>query len=762
MKNDREFDEYLNHLDSKDQQRLNAYMDNLDLEDNPQLDAYLDQLEEQQNAGTQYDQWIRVQPSNGQNMDAALSYGQGADTQPADVQSYGQENGLNPSVDGAAAGGQNSSVSSPYEQGSVNLRSYIELEPEIESFQDYTTARMQPVNPEDYGVEQSTTSDTQALTSAGQSGADYSTRLSDDEMDLLQVSLLDTNYETPMDTLRYKDMDSKGNHKKDRESRTSGGDLSGQRLQKKQNTGDFGDDIFYIDNAKKTSKAPVIAAVIVILLMIGGGAFAAYHFTDGFDFIKKQEPATEITTELKATTEEVTTEEATTEEQPGPYATVDYILHDPHATDSTIVFDSNPYSLKNPPEEWPVIRNDNGDIRDATQEELYPVIDLTAVEGSLNYTNPDPSNPLETQQMYSRYMVLVDLSDDSIVAKRDSDVVVNPASMTKILTVLTAADLIEDLDDTFVMTSDAIQYAYDHDCSAVGFLAGEKVTVRDLIYGTIVCSGADAAVGLAQYCCGSQDAFVEKMNEKAEELGISDTAHFTNVVGVYDENLHCTMEDMAVILSTAVQNELLYDVLNTRIYQTTADPTILPEEVRKELGIEVEDTSTTGDEEGQAEDGGNEAEGQSDGSSDAPGAAEGADGTQTDGQNDGQSGDSAEVTDGQGEAAGADGQTDGTADNAGQPEGTEEATTEEIDPGVLLVATEGIQISNWFMRRIEDKDTGGEVLGAKTGFVNAAGFCCASYYRSNSGKEYICVTGDAYSSWRCIYDHVGIYRSLAK
>ena len=299
------------------------------------------------------------------------------------------------------------------------------------------------------------------------------------------------------------------------------------------------------------------------------------------------------------------------------------------------------------------------------------------------------------------------MSDDSIIAKRDSDVVVNPASMTKILTVLTAADLIEDLDDTFVMTDEAIKYAYDNDGSAVGFLVGEKVTVRDLIYGTIVCSGADAAVGLAQYCCGSHEAFVEKMNDKAKELGISETAHFTNVVGMYDENLHCTMEDMAIILSTAMQNDLLKEVLNARTYQTTPDPTVLPDDVRKELGISVSDD---GDETEPIE----------------------------------------SVTTEASEEA-------GDHDNAE----TSEATTEEIDPGVLLIATDGIQISNWFMRRIEDKDTGGEVLGAKTGYVSAAGFCCASYYRSASGKEYVCVTGDTYSSWRCIYDHVGIYRSLA-
>ena len=56
------------------------------------------------------------------------------------------------------------------------------------------------------------------------------------------------------------------------------------------------------------------------------------------------------------------------------------------------------------------------------------------------------------------------------------------------------------------------------------------------MYGTILPSGAEAAVGLSIYVAGSQEAFVEMMNGKLEELGLSGSAHFTNCVGVYDEN----------------------------------------------------------------------------------------------------------------------------------------------------------------------------------------------------------------------------------
>jgi D-alanyl-D-alanine carboxypeptidase (penicillin-binding protein 5/6) len=73
---------------------------------------------------------------------------------------------------------------------------------------------------------------------------------------------------------------------------------------------------------------------------------------------------------------------------------------------------------------------------------------------------------------------------------------------------------------------------------------------------------------------------------------------------------------------------------------------------------------------------------------------------------------------------------------------------------------EGLLISNWFLRRIEDQDTPGEVLCAKTGYVAQSGSCAASLAMDGAGKEYICVTAGSTSSWRCIYDHVDIYNAF--
>ena len=290
------------------------------------------------------------------------------------------------------------------------------------------------------------------------------------------------------------------------------------------------------------------------------------------------------------------------------------------------------------------------DTAEEEQEEEPAVNPDIPFASGYTFEGADSAAAVNAETVLSTYALLVDLDNNTVVAQRNANDRMIPASMTKILTVLVAAEHVTDLYDTFTITREITDYSYSNDCSAVGFGDGETVTVRDLLYGTVLPSGADAAAGLAFYVSGSLEGFVDLMNEKLDELGLSDTAHFTNCVGLYDENHYCTPYDMAVILKAAVENELCREVLSAHTYTTS--PT-------------------------------------------------------------------------------------------------------EQHP-------EGITISNWFLRRIEDKETNGEVVCAKTGYVAQSGSCAASYEVTDSGKHYICVTADTYSSWRCIYDHVAIYQEYTE
>lgn len=248
----------------------------------------------------------------------------------------------------------------------------------------------------------------------------------------------------------------------------------------------------------------------------------------------------------------------------------------------------------------------------------------------------------------SNYAILIDLDKGSIVAEKNGKVRMNPASMTKVLTLLVAAEHIDNLEQPVTITQEMTDYSFANGCSSAGFERDETVTVKDLLYGTILPSGAEAAVGLAIHVSGSQEAFVDLMNEKLEELGLSESAHFTNCVGVYDDDHYCTPYDMAVIMGAALENDLCRQVLSAKTYTTSE--------------------------------------------------------------------------------------------------------TEEHPEGMIL--------SNWFLRRIEDKDVGDNVKSGKTGYVEESGSCAVSYGENKDGKRYICVTADAQNQWRCIDDHAEIYRQV--
>ncbi|MBQ6847790.1 MAG: D-alanyl-D-alanine carboxypeptidase [Clostridia bacterium] len=167
--------------------------------------------------------------------------------------------------------------------------------------------------------------------------------------------------------------------------------------------------------------------------------------------------------------------------------------------------------------------------------------------------------------------IVVRRSDGKIVAERNAHEKIYPASTLKIMTLLVAVENIIDLNDTFTMTYEITDPLFVADASVAGFLNGEKVTMRDLLYGMILPSGADGAMGLAVKIAGSEEAFVELMNKKVKEMGLENT-HFTNVSGLHSEGNYSTAYDMAIITDYAYQNKLCREVLSTYQYTTQKTP----------------------------------------------------------------------------------------------------------------------------------------------------------------------------------------------
>ena len=274
------------------------------------------------------------------------------------------------------------------------------------------------------------------------------------------------------------------------------------------------------------------------------------------------------------------------------------------------------------------------------------VVPVPEPEPAVQWKTTDATQTIEAA-FPSEYAILVDLDSGEVIAQKNADASINPASMTKILTLLVAVEQIADTSQTYTMNFEITDYCYINECSVVGYEVGEIIPVDELFYGCILNSGADACLALADVAAGSHENFVALMNEKLEDLGLSDTAHFTNCVGLYDKEHYCTVGDMATILKAALENEKAREVLSTKIFTTA-------------------------------------------------------------------------------------------------PSNKHNAQ----------------DLSNWFIRRIEEQDTGAvDVLYAKTGYVSQSGYCAASGGVTEDGRTYLCVTGKSTSTWQSIYDHAELYQT---
>ena len=132
---------------------------------------------------------------------------------------------------------------------------------------------------------------------------------------------------------------------------------------------------------------------------------------------------------------------------------------------------------------------------------------------------------------------------------------------------LVAIEELIDLQKEVVLPETIFPELYKEDASMAGFVPGEKVRAIDLLYGELLPSGAECCTGLAIYISGSEQKFVELMNEKASELGLDDT-HFANSTGLQDENHYTTVKDLAKLLSYALKNDVFRDIYTASRHST--------------------------------------------------------------------------------------------------------------------------------------------------------------------------------------------------
>lgn len=163
----------------------------------------------------------------------------------------------------------------------------------------------------------------------------------------------------------------------------------------------------------------------------------------------------------------------------------------------------------------------------------------------------------------SGHTILVELTGNSSVAEKGADVKIYPASMTKVMTLLVACENARDPNARITVTQEMVQYQQEMGASGImGFSAGESVTVEDALFLVNYNSDTIACLMLAEYVAGGEAEFVELMNKKARDIGLTGT-NFVNCTGLYDAEHYTTCREMAAIMACALQNEAARKVLTS-------------------------------------------------------------------------------------------------------------------------------------------------------------------------------------------------------
>ena len=143
--------------------------------------------------------------------------------------------------------------------------------------------------------------------------------------------------------------------------------------------------------------------------------------------------------------------------------------------------------------------------------------------------------------------ILINGESGAVYYGKNEDQRLGMASTTKLMTAIVALEL-ADADSVVRIPRAAVGI----EGSSVYLIEGERLTLSELIYALLLSSANDAAVAIAIHTAGSVDAFVEKMNEKAADMGLDDT-HFTNPHGLYDEAHYTTARELAIIAAEALK-----------------------------------------------------------------------------------------------------------------------------------------------------------------------------------------------------------------
>lgn len=197
------------------------------------------------------------------------------------------------------------------------------------------------------------------------------------------------------------------------------------------------------------------------------------------------------------------------------------------------------------------------------------LLSLTASAVHAEQTDEHTPAAFTAEDLYSDYVFVEDYTTGQILYDQGSTERIYPASMTKMMTVLVALENLTNLDERYYITYQMLDGLAEANASVMGLYAGDNPTIEDLMYGAALPSGADACNALAFRVADGVNAFVDMMNDKAAEIGMTST-HFVNPTGLHEDNHYTTCRDMAKLLEYALQNDTFREIFSADSYTTSS------------------------------------------------------------------------------------------------------------------------------------------------------------------------------------------------
>ena len=196
-------------------------------------------------------------------------------------------------------------------------------------------------------------------------------------------------------------------------------------------------------------------------------------------------------------------------------------------------------------------------------DDLSPVEDDFNVNEFMHDSNLQTNSANDFPTINSRAYIVLDRKSNTVILGKNHNQRKKMASTTKIMTSLVVIENCN-LSDTVEIS----KKAGGTGGSRLGLKTGDKITVNDLLYGLMLCSGNDAAVALAEYVAGSINNFSELMNNKALELGLTNT-HFITPHGLDADEHYTTAYELAILSNYALKNETFAKIVGTKEYTIT-------------------------------------------------------------------------------------------------------------------------------------------------------------------------------------------------